>query len=258
MSRGERPIGAAKGKRPNTQALCQPPPPHSSSDPRGDPLPCPPVPVPVCAPGRLSQATPKAAKPPPKGGAKKGGDEKAAAPGGDKEQLKLEEREKEEVLAEVGLQAALNGFTYMVQDIDPVVARSKSLKARILSEYMRALLQAHGCGGADILNERFYNHTPGESNEAAMTGLVQAVRKVVPPRRSRSLWAPGWGGVGQPPVRVEGAAGRARGAGAGMYWNAWQWQEEAAPPSPQTPMISAATYHAIYPVSFHSHSPTHK
>ena len=27
MSSGERPIGAAKGKQPNTEALCQPPPP---------------------------------------------------------------------------------------------------------------------------------------------------------------------------------------------------------------------------------------
>ena len=27
MSSGERPIGAAKGKRPDTEALCQPPPP---------------------------------------------------------------------------------------------------------------------------------------------------------------------------------------------------------------------------------------
>ena len=29
MSSGERPIGAAKGKQPNTEALCQPPPPPS-------------------------------------------------------------------------------------------------------------------------------------------------------------------------------------------------------------------------------------
>ena len=27
MSGGERPVGAAKGKQPNTEALCQPPPP---------------------------------------------------------------------------------------------------------------------------------------------------------------------------------------------------------------------------------------
>ena len=34
MSSGERPIGAAKGKPPNTEALCQPPPPPGAlSDP---------------------------------------------------------------------------------------------------------------------------------------------------------------------------------------------------------------------------------
>ena len=31
MSTGERPIGAAKGKQPNTEALCQPPPPPSNT-----------------------------------------------------------------------------------------------------------------------------------------------------------------------------------------------------------------------------------
>ena len=30
MSSGERPKGAAKGKQPNTEALCQPPPPPST------------------------------------------------------------------------------------------------------------------------------------------------------------------------------------------------------------------------------------
>ena len=29
MSSGERPVGAAKGKQPNTKALCQPPPPQN-------------------------------------------------------------------------------------------------------------------------------------------------------------------------------------------------------------------------------------
>ena len=33
MSSGERPIGAAKGKQPNTEALCQPPPPPASRAP---------------------------------------------------------------------------------------------------------------------------------------------------------------------------------------------------------------------------------
>ena len=34
MSSGERPIGAAKGKQSDTEALCQPPPPHGSADAR--------------------------------------------------------------------------------------------------------------------------------------------------------------------------------------------------------------------------------
>ena len=33
MSSGERPIGAAKGKQPNTEALCQPPPTPGNANP---------------------------------------------------------------------------------------------------------------------------------------------------------------------------------------------------------------------------------
>ena len=39
MSSGERPIGAAKGKQTDTEALCQPPPPALSLDPRSNPGP---------------------------------------------------------------------------------------------------------------------------------------------------------------------------------------------------------------------------
>ena len=38
MSSGESPIGAAKGKQPNTEALCQPPPPQSPAIPDDPPL----------------------------------------------------------------------------------------------------------------------------------------------------------------------------------------------------------------------------
>ena len=37
MSSGERPIGAAKGKRSDTEALCQPPPPWFSFSGLGQP-----------------------------------------------------------------------------------------------------------------------------------------------------------------------------------------------------------------------------
>ena len=43
MSSGERPIGTAKGKQPNTEALCQPPPP-----------PVRPLPPPLLIPGEGS------------------------------------------------------------------------------------------------------------------------------------------------------------------------------------------------------------
>eukprot|EP00667_Euglena_gracilis_P000045 EG_transcript_45 len=95
-----------------------------------------------------------------------------------KEAATLEQREREEVIAEVGLQAALHGLPTLAEDADRVAGHSKSLKARVLSECIRAVLQAQQCGGWALVHERFYNHTPGDSNATATAGLLHAVKKV--------------------------------------------------------------------------------